>query len=78
MYVGNKYRYTNTIVSLLNYKIFYFILDIWKIFLMPNVEKQFKELVKIKFKELEIKIIITKCDKEYSQMFLNYLSTLSR
>lgn len=48
-----------------------------KIFLIPNVEERFKELVKIKCKELEIEIIAIECDKDHSHMFLNCLPTLS-
>lgn len=46
-----------------------------KNFLIPNVEKRFKELVEIKCKELEIEIIAIECDKDYSHMFLNCLPT---
>ena len=48
-----------------------------KIFLIPNVEERFKELVKTKCKELEIEIIAIECDKDHSHMFLNCLPTLS-
>ena len=48
-----------------------------KIFLIPKVEERFKELVKIKCKELEIEIIAIECDKDHSHMFLNCLPTLS-
>ena len=48
-----------------------------KIFLIPNVEKRFKELVKIKCKELEIEIIAIECDKDHSHMFLNCPPVLS-
>ena len=45
--------------------------------ILTNVEKRFKELVKIKCKELEIEIIAIECDKDHSHMFLNCLPTLS-
>ena len=73
----NKYRYTNTTVSLINYHFTFCPRYRRKIFLIPNVEKRFKELVKIKCKELEIEIITIKCDKDHSHMFLNCPPTLS-
>lgn len=57
----NKYRYTNTTVSLINYHFLFCPRYRRKIFLIPNVEKRFKELVKIKCKELEIEIIAIEC-----------------
>lgn len=48
-----------------------------KIFLIPNVEERFKELVKIKCKELEIEIIAIECNKDHSHIFLNCPPVLS-
>lgn len=76
MYMENKYRYTNTTVSLINYHFVFCPRYRRKIFLIPNVEKRFKELVEIKCKELEIEIIAIECDKDHSHMFLNCLPTL--
>ena len=73
----NKYRYTNTTVSLINYHFIFCPRYRRKIFLIPNVEKHFKELVKLKCKELEIEIIAIECDKDHSHMFLNCPPTLS-
>ena len=53
----NNYRYTNTTVSLINYHFVFCPRYRRKIFLIPNVESRFKELVKIKCKELEIEIV---------------------
>ena len=39
-------------------------------------KNEFKELVEIKCKELEIEIIAIECDKDHSHMFLNCLPTL--
>ena len=77
IYMKNKYRHTNTTVSLINYHFVFCPRYRRKIFLIPNVEKRFKELVKIKCKELEIEIIAIECDKDHSHMFLNCLPTLS-
>ena len=51
--------------------------DLLKAFIDLHVEERFKELVKIKCKELEIEIIAIECDKDHSHMFLNCLPTLS-
>ena len=50
----NKYRHTNTTVSLINYHFVFCPRYRRKIFLIPNVEERFKELVQIKCKELDI------------------------
>ena len=73
----NNYRYTNITVSLINYHFVFCPRYRRKIFLIPNVEKRFKELVKLKCKELEIEIIAIECDKDHSHIFLNCLPTLS-
>ena len=73
----NKYRHTNTTVSLINYHFVFCPRYRRKIFLIPNVEERFKELVKIKCKELDIQIIFMECDKDHSHIFLNCLPTLS-
>ena len=73
----NKYRHTNTTVSSINYHFVFCPRYRRKIFLIPNVEQRFKELVKIKCKELEIEIITIECDKDHIHMFLNCLPTLS-
>ena len=67
----NKYRHTNTTVSLINYHFVFCPRYRRKIFLIPNIEER------IKCKELEIKIIAIECDKDYSHMFLNCLPILS-
>ena len=73
----NKYRHTNTTVSLINYHFVFCPRYRRKIFLIPNLEERFKELVKTKCKELEIEIIAIECDKDHSHMLLNCLPTLS-
>ena len=59
----NKYRHTNTTVSLINYHFVFCPRYRRKIFNIPNVEKRFKELVNIKCKELNIEIIAIECDE---------------
>ena len=73
----NKYRYTKTTVSLINYHFIFCPRYRRKIFLISNVEKRFKELVKIKCKEMEIEIITIECNKDYSYLSLNCLPTQS-
>ena len=73
----NEYRHTNTTVSLINYHFVFCPRYRRKIFLIPNVEQRFKELVAIKCKELDIEIIAIECDKDHTHMFLNCLPTQS-
>ena len=73
----NKYRHTNTTVSLINYHFVFCPRYRRKIFLIPNVEDRFKHLVKYICEEMEIEIIAIKCDKDHTHMFLNCLPTLS-
>lgn len=77
MYMKNNYRYTKNTVSLINYHFIFCPRYRRKIFLIPNVEERFKELVQVKCKELEIEVISIECDKDHSHLFLNCLSTLS-
>ena len=73
----NKYRHTNTTVSLINYHFVFCPRYRRKIFLIPNVEDRFKHLVKYICEEMEIEIIAIECDKDHTHMFLNCLPTLS-
>lgn len=50
----NNYRHTNTTASLINYHFVFCPRYRRKIFLISNVERRFKELVKIKCKQLDI------------------------
>lgn len=69
--------YTKATVSLINYHFIFCPRYRRKIFLIPNIEKRFKELVEIKCKELKIEIITIECDEDHSHMFLNCPPTLS-
>lgn len=73
----NIYRHTNTTVSLINYHFVFCPRYRRKFFLIENVEQRFKELVKIKCKELDIDIIAIECDKDHAHLFLNCYPTLS-
>lgn len=67
----NIYKYTNTTVSFINYHFVFCPRYRRKIFMIPDVEQRFKELVKIKCKELDIEIIAIECDKDHTHIFLN-------
>lgn len=73
----NKYRTTQTTVSLINYHFVFCPRYRRKIFNIPNVEERFKHIVKYVCEEMEIEIIAMECDKDYTHMFLNCLPTLS-
>lgn len=73
----NKYRTTQTTVSLINYHFVFCPRYRRKIFNIPNVEERFKHIVKYICEEMEIEIIAMECDKDHTHMFLNCLPTLS-
>lgn len=73
----NKYRKTQTTVSLINYHFVFCPRYRRKIFLIPNVEERFKTLVKEKCKEVNIEIIAIECDKNHTHIFLNCLPAFS-
>lgn len=75
--MDNKYRRTQTTVSLINYHFVFCPRYRRKIFLIPNVEERFKYMVKFICEELEIEIIAIECDKDHTHMFLNCLPSLS-
>ncbi|MCC0633923.1 IS200/IS605 family transposase [Clostridioides sp. ZZV15-6388] len=73
----NKYRRTQTTVSLINYYFVFCPRYRRKIFNIEGLEDRFKTLVKNKCKEMDIEIIAIECDKDHTHMFLNSLPTLS-
>lgn len=73
----NKYRRTQTTVSLINYHFVFCPRYRRKIFQISNLETKFKQLVKEICDELEIEIIAMECDKDHAHLFLNCLPTLS-
>lgn len=73
----NKYRKTQTTVSLINYHFVFCPRYRRKIFSIPNVEERFKYMVKFICEEMEVEIIAIECDKDHTHMFLNCLPTLS-
>lgn len=75
--MDNKYRRTKTTVSLINYHFVFCPRYRRKIFLDENVEKRFKELVRLICEDLEIEIIAIECDKDHTHLFLNCPPTLS-
>ena len=77
MCMNIDYRYTKTTVSLINYHFVFCPRYRRKIFLIPNMEQRFKELVKLKCEELKINIIAIECNEDHVHMFVNCLPTLS-
>lgn len=75
--MNNDYRYTKTTVSLINYHFVFCPRYRRKIFIIPNLEQRFKELVKIKCEELKINIIEIECNEDHVHMFVNCLPALS-
>ena len=73
----NNYKHTSTTVSLINYHFVFCPRYRRKIFLIPQVEEQFKTLVSKKCEEMDITIIAIECDKDHVHMFLNCLPTQS-
>lgn len=73
----NKYRRTETTVSLINYHFVFCPRYRRKIFSIPNVEERFKHMVKYICEEMEIEIIAIECDKDHTHIFLNCLPHLS-
>lgn len=73
----NIYRNTKTTVSMINYHFVFCPRYRRKIFLINGVERRFKELIKIKCAELDIKIIAMECDQDHVHLFLNCLPTQS-
>jgi putative transposase len=73
----NKYRRTETTISLINYHFVFCPRYRRKIFNIPNVEERFKFMVEYICREMEIEIIAIECDKDHTHMFLNCPPTLS-
>ncbi|MBC8061701.1 MAG: IS200/IS605 family transposase [Clostridiaceae bacterium] len=73
----NKYRKTQTTVSLINYHFVFCPRYRRKIFLISNVEDRFIHIFKNICEDIDIKIIAMQCDKDHVHMFLNCLPILS-
>lgn len=67
------YIKTDKTVSLIKYHFVFCPRYRRKIFLIPNVEEQFKNLVNIKCKEMGIEVLAIKCNNDHVYMFLNCL-----
>jgi len=73
----NKYRKTQTTLSLINYNFVFCPRYRRKIFLIPNVGDRFKYIAKSICEDIDIKIIAMECDKDHVHMFLNCLPIMS-
>ena len=69
----NEYRYTKTTVSFMNYHIVFCPRYRRKIFLIKNLKKRFKKIVKQECDKMQIKIIAMECDKDHAHLFINAL-----
>lgn len=69
----NKYKRTNTTVSMLNYHFVFCPRYRRKIFLDQNLENRFKELTKEICKKHSIDILALECDKDHVHLFVNAL-----
>ena len=76
-YKGNKYRRTNTTVSLINYHFTYYLRYRRKLFLNKELNKRFKALVKAISKTNAFKITAIETDKDHCHLFINTLPTYS-
>ena len=73
----NDYKYANTTVSLIKYHFVFCPRYRRKIFLIPNVEERFKELVKLKCEEMNVDIIAIECYSDHAYIFLRSTPSLS-
>lgn len=72
-----EYRRTKTTVSLINYHFVFCPRYRRKIFLNPNLDKRFKELIYQIAENQRFKIIVLETDKDYCHLFLNALPMYS-
>jgi len=75
--MDNSYFRTATTVSLINYHFVFCPKYRRKIFLIPNVEKRFKELTRQICEELEIEILAMECHIDHVHLFLKCWPTQS-
>jgi putative transposase len=73
----DKYKRTNTTVSLINYHFVFCPRYRRKIFLIPNVETRVKELISDICKDLDIEILAIECHIDHVHLFVNTLPTLA-
>lgn len=67
----NKYKYTKTTVSLINYHIIFCPRYRRKIFDIEGVEERFKELAGAVCKKNDIEILAMECDRDHVHMFVS-------
>ena len=66
-----KYRHTNTTVSLINYHFVFCPRYRRKIFLIDGLEDRFKEIVKEICARRNIEILALECDKDHCHLFVS-------
>lgn len=73
----NKYRHSNTNVSMINYHLVFCPRYRRKIFLIDGVEARFKELVHQICERNDFRIIAMECQIDHCHLFLNVPPTIS-
>lgn len=77
MYMENKYKYTKTTVSMVNYHIVFCPRYRRKIFRIPGVEQRFKELTMEGCRNNDIDIIAMECQDDHVHLFISVYPQLS-
>lgn len=72
----DKYRRSNTCISMINYHIIFCPRYRRKIFDIPGVESRLKEIIVEVCNNNDIKIIAMECDKYHIHLFVNASSTV--
>lgn len=75
--MNNKYRHTNTTVSMVNYHFVFCPRYRRKIFLINGVEDRFKELVRQTCAQNDIDVLAMECHIDHCHLFLNCPPKLS-
>ena len=71
----NIYKRTKTTISLLNYHFVFCPRYRRKIFLIPNLEDRFKQLVCEICKSMDIDILALECDTDHAHLFISAMPT---
>ena len=75
--MDNRYRRTQTTVSLINYHFIFCPRYRRKIFDIDGVEQRFKEIIAESCESLGIEILAMECHKDHAHLFLSCLPTQS-
>lgn len=73
----DKYRHSNTTVSMVNYHFVFCPRYRRKIFLIPGLELRFKELVTQICEQNQLELLAMECHQDHCHLFINSPPTLS-